>query len=230
MKIKQILILLLTFLTFNCQSQTSEIEDRTIAYYFKQIAELEIGELIKQKILIDSLTISPKYKDSISSGLNEEAFGIYADIKANIYMSFFKDYLYQQKVEYGNEYYVLYFTMAGFDDMQWDIIKIKKSNWDGKERLSREKVEKDNSIEKILWNYDEGAKNRENIRIFIQNDYLIMERGNLYHSLYDIKNEKVLINEESPWHKAEEDGKEGLNKWIKENSHDKIERIINEKK
>jgi hypothetical protein len=230
MKIKKILILLLTFLTFSCQSQTSEIEDRTIDYYFKQLAELEIGELIKQKILIDSLTISPKYKDSISSGLNEEGFGIYADIKANIYMSFFKDYLYQQKVEYGNEYYVLYFTMAGFDDMQWDIIKIKKSNWDGKERLSREKVEKDNSIEKILWNYDEGAKNTENIRIFIQNDYLIMERGNLYHSLYDIKNEKVLINEESPWHEAQGDGKEGLNKWIKENLHDKIEVIINEKK
>ncbi|MGB3468906.1 MAG: hypothetical protein WBA74_26715 [Cyclobacteriaceae bacterium] len=55
-----------------------------------------------------------------------------------------------------------------------------------------------------------------------------MERGNLYHSLYDLKNQKVLINEESPWHQAEANGKDELNKWIKENLHDKIERIINE--
>ncbi|MBN2425592.1 MAG: hypothetical protein JXR46_14675 [Calditrichaceae bacterium] len=185
-------------------------------------------ELIKQEILIDSLTITPKYKDSLSNGLNQEGFMKYADIKANIYMSFFKDYLYQQKVEYNNDFYILYFTMAGFDDMQWDIIKIPKSKWNGKERLSREKVEKSSSIEHILFNYDEGAKNTENIRIFIKKDYLIMERGNLYHSLYDLKNQKVLINEESPWHQAEGDGKEGLNKWIKENLHDRIEKIINE--
>ena len=143
-------------------------------------------------------------------------------------MSFFKDYLYQQKVEYNNDYYILYFTMAGFDDMQWDIIKMQKNKWNGKERLSREKVEKDKTIVPILFNYDEGAKNTENIRIFIKDDYLIMERGNLYHSLFDLKNQKVLINEESPWHQAEGDGKEGLNKWIKENLHDKIEKIINE--
>ncbi|WP_271766191.1 hypothetical protein [Aquimarina algiphila] len=227
MNIKQTLILILTFLTVSCQSQTSEIKDRKIDYYFEQIAELEMDELIKQNVLIDSLTIAPKYKDSISNRLNQDGFMKYADIKANIYMSFFKDYLYQQKVEYNNDYYILYFTMAGFDDMQWNIIKIPKNKWNGKERLSREKVEKDNTIEPILFNYDEGEKNTENIRIFIKNDYLIMERGNLYHSLYDLKNQKVLINEESPWHQAEGDGKDGLNKWIKENLHDKIEPIIN---
>ncbi|WP_027127244.1 hypothetical protein [Gelidibacter mesophilus] len=228
MNIKYILILIITFLTVSCQSQTNEIEDKTIDYYFGQIAELEIDKLINQKILIDSLTIAPKYKDSISNGLNQEGFMKYADIKANIYMSFFKDYLYQQKVEYNNDYYVLYFTMAGFDDMQWDIIKMPKDSWNGKERLNREKIEKDDLIEKVLFNYDEGAKNTENIRIFIKDDYLIMERGNLYHSLYDLKNQKVLINEESPWHQAKGDGKEGLNKWIKENLHDKIEQTINE--
>lgn len=228
MKIKQTFIVILSFLTLSCQSQNSEIEDKKIDYYFKQVVKLEIEELIKQKILIDSLTITPKYKDSTSNRLNKEGFMKYAEIKGNIYMSFFKDYLYQQKVEYNNDYYILYFTMAGFDDMQWDIIKMPKDRWNGKERLSRETVEIDNSIEKVLFNYDEGAKNTENIRIFIKNDYLIMERGNLYHSLYDLKKQKVLINEESPWHQAEGNGKEGLNKWIKENLHDKIEQIINE--
>lgn len=118
--------------------------------------------------------------------------------------------------------------MAGYDDMQWDIIKMPKNNWNGKERLSIETVEKDDLLEKILFNYDEGAKNIENIRLFIKDDYLIMERGNLYHSLYDLKNQKIIINEESPWHQAKEDGKERLNKWIKENLHDKIAEIINE--
>ena len=131
MNIKHTFILILTFLTVSCQSQTNEIEDKTIDYYFGQIAELEIDELINQKILIDSLTITPKYKDSISNGLNQDGFMKYADIKANIYMSFFKDYLYQQKVEYNNDYYILYFTMAGFDDMQWDIIKMPKDSWNG---------------------------------------------------------------------------------------------------
>ena len=193
MNFKHTFILILIVLSISCQSQTNEIEDKTIDYYFRQIAELELDELIKQKILIDSLTISPKYKDSISNGLNQDGFMKYAEIKADIYRSFFKDYLYQQKEEYNNDYYILYFTMAGFDDMQWDIIKMPKENWNGNERLSREIVENDNSIEKILFNYDEGAKNTENIRIFIKKDYLIMERGHLYHSLYDLKNQKVLI-------------------------------------
>lgn len=224
--IKQILILILTISTINSQPQSNEIEDKTIGYYFGQIAELEINELIKQKILIDSLTISPKYKDLTLNRLNEKGFVKYIDIKATIYRLFFKNYLYLQKVEYGDDYYVLYFTMTGFDNMQWDIIKMKKHTWNRKERLSREKVEKDDSIEKILFNYDEGTKNIENIRLFIKNHFLIMERGNLYHSLYDLKNQKVLINKESPWHEVKGNGKEELNKWIKKNLHDKIERII----
>ena len=228
MNVKHTFLLICTLITVSCYSQTNEIENKTIDYYFEQIEELEINELINQKILIDSLTIFPKYKDSISNGLNEKGFMKYAEIKATIYRSFFKDYLYQQKVEYNNDYYILYFTMAGYDDMQWDIIKMPKSSWNGKERLSIETVEKDNLIEKILFNYDEGAKNIENIRLFIKDDYLIMERGNLYHSLYDLKNQKIIINEESPWNQAKEDGKEGLNKWIKENLHDKIAEIINE--
>ncbi|MGB3468905.1 MAG: hypothetical protein WBA74_26710 [Cyclobacteriaceae bacterium] len=154
MNIKHAFLLILIFVAVSCQSHTNEIEDKTISYYFEQVAKLEIDELMKQKILIDSLTIVPKYKDSISNGLNQEGFMKYAAIKTNIYMSFFKDYLYQQKVEYNNDYYILYFTMAGFDDMQWDIIKMPKNKWNGNERLSREKVKSDSYIEQILFNYD----------------------------------------------------------------------------
>ena len=54
-----------------------------------------------------------------------------------------------------------------------------------------------------------------------------MERGNLYHSLYDLKSEKIIFNEESPWTSCKAKNKEEMNKWIKENLHDKIEKIIN---
>jgi hypothetical protein len=230
MKINQIFIIILTSLIISCQSKTNEIENRTIDYYFDQVSDLELKELIKQKILIDSLTIAPKYRDSISKRLNKKGFLKYGNIKSDIYMSFYKDYLFQQKVEYGNHFYVLYFTMAGFDDMEWNIIKWKKEKWKGEERLNRERLKNDNDIEKILWNYDEAGKNLENIRIFIKNDYLVMERGNLYHSLYDLKNEKVLLNEESPWSASDRKDKEEMNKWIKENLHDKIEQYLNKKR
>lgn len=230
MNFKTLILIILTFISTSCQSQTKEIEDRTIDYYFEQIGELELKELLEQKVLIDSVTITEKYKDSTSNYLNSEGFQKYAEIKMNIYQTFFNDYLYQQKVEYGNDIYVLYFTMAGFDDMQWDIIKWTKDNWTGEERLSREKAESDKKIKKILWNYDEADKNIENIRIFIKNDYLVMERGNLYHSLYDLKSEKVIINEESPWSASDGKDKAEMNKWITENLHDKIEGCLNNKR
>jgi len=230
MNLKTSLLILLTIFLTSCQSQTNEIENRTIDYYFEQISKLELKELLKQKVLLDSVTISDKFKDSRTNQLNNEGFQKYADIKMNIYLSYFKDYLYQQKVEYKDDIYVLYFTMAGFDDMEWSIYKWNKGDWKNEERLSREKAKKDSSVVKILWNYDEGPKNTENIRIFIQNDYLIMERGNLYHSLYDLITEKVILNKESPFHVSEEDEKEKMNNWIKVNLHDKIEKQIKKKR
>ena len=212
----------------NCKAQETEMVNRTIDYYFEQIAELEMKELLKQKVMIDSSTIARKYRNWLTGRLNDKGFEKYTEIKANIYKSFFNDYLYQQKVEYGDDIYALYFTMAGFDDMQWDILKWKKEEWTNKERVSREKVENNRSIEKILWNYDEGPKNRENIQIFIQNDYLVMERGNLYHSLYDLKNEKVILNEESPWHESGGGDKQKMNDWIEQNLHNKIKQILND--
>ena len=224
------ILFLLTVICFSCQSQTKKIEDRTINYYFNQIGKLELNQLLEQKILIDSVTIAEKYKDLSSNRLNKEGFQKYADIKMNIYQSFFKDYLYQQRVQDGNDIYVLYFTMAGFDDMEWNIIKWTKENWNEEERLSRERLENDENIQKILWNYDEADKNLESIRIFIKNEYLVMERGNLYHSLYDIKSKKVILNEESPWSASNGKNKAEMNKWIKENLHNKIEKYLSTKR
>ena len=45
---------------------------------------------------------------------------------------------------------------------------------------------------------------------------------------YSIKNDKLLINNESPGTSCNANNKEEMNKWIKENLHDKIEKIITE--
>lgn len=227
---RNIIIGILSILTLSCQSQNNELEFRSVEYYFDQIAELEINELIQQKVLIDSTTIADNYLDKETKGLNKEGSMKYMEAKMKVYQSFFKDYLYQQHIEYGENIYVLYFTIAGFDDVEWDIVKWNKNDWKNEDKLSRDKLESDSSLTKIFWNYDEGPKNMENIRLFIQNDYLILERGNLYHSLYDLKTDSLLFNEESPWHASNGDNKEKMNEWIKKNLHDKIEGKLNEKR
>lgn len=60
------------------------------------------------------------------------------------------------------------------------------------ERLSIERLENDKNIEKILWNYDEADKNLENIRIFIKNEYLVMERE-IYFIHFTILEAKKLL-------------------------------------
>jgi len=225
-----LIIGILSILTFSCQSQNKELEYRSVEFYFDQIDELEINELIEQKVLVDSITIADIYLDKETKGLNKEGAMKYMEARMKVYQSFFKDYLYQQHIEYGANIYVLYFTIAGFDDVEWDIVKWNKSNWTNEDKLSRDRLESDSSLTKIFWNYDEGPKNMENIRLFIQNDYLIFERGNLYHSLYDLKTDSLIFNEESPLHASNGEDKEKMNEWIKTNLHDKIEEKLNEER
>ncbi|MGV7107847.1 hypothetical protein [Flavobacterium sp. U410] len=227
---KKILIGLLSILAISCQSQNQKLEYRSVEFYFDKIAELEINELIEQKVLIDSVTVADRYLDKETKGLNKDGSMKYMEAKMKVYQTLFKDYLYQQHLEYGNNVYVLYFTIAGFDDVEWDIVKWNKSDWKNEDKLSRDKLQSGSTLKKIFWNYDEGPKNMENIRLFIENDYLVFERGNLYHSLYDLKSDSLLFNEESPWHASEGEDKDKMNEWIKTNLHNKIEEKLKEKR
>ncbi len=142
-------------------------------------------------------------------------------------MDFFKNLLLLQTLNYKNDVYSLYFSVAGFDDVEFQILKWNKEDWNNFETVDKRTIDNSNqNFKKVAFNYDEGPKNLDNVRIFIQNDYLIMERSGLYHSLYDLKTNELLINEESPWHSAEDNSDEGMNKWIRENLHDKIEEKI----
>ena len=220
---KSILLLLVSLILINCQHKIKKIEDRTVGYYIKQAKDLQVNKMIKQGVLKDSVTIADEFRKTGENKFNEKGFEKYINIKVDLIESFFKDHLYMQSVTYADDIYVLYFSLVGFDDMTWTIVKYKLSQWKAEERLNKDDLKKNDDIEKILWNYDEGPKNMEDIRIFIKNDYLVMERGGLYHSLYNLKNNKVILNETSPWGASGKREKTEINQWIKENLHDKIE-------
>ena len=230
------ILLFLTFLTIKLYSQ--ELEYRSVEFYFEIVKKLEIEELKKVGLIDDNLKIVENFKEKGKESFNSEAFEKYAEIKVKVLQSIFKDYLYQQHLEYHNDIYVLYFSMAGFDDAQWQILKFDKTDWDRSDKIDLRLVEncKNNREDKknttcnfisIAFNYDEGPKNIDSVRIFIKNDYLVMERGKLYHTLYDLKKNKLILNEENPWNASGGKEKDAMDKWIKENLHDKIELVVN---
>ena len=75
---------------------------------------------------------------------------------------------------------------------------MEQKSWKNEERLSHYQLKQDSTIQKVLWNYDEASKNADNVHLFISGHYLVMERGNLFHSLYDLNVQEIIINEESP--------------------------------
>ena len=218
------LIFLLTIKLIFAQADST----RTLEYYFQIVDRLELVEMKKAGIIIDKDSIADQYFDKTTRRLNEKGFMKYAEVKGDIYLKYYKDYLFLQSVNFKDDIYVLYFSVAGFDDIEFQIVKWKKQDWLKSDKLSKDIIDKPNQkFRKVAFNYDEGPKNLENVKIFVKNDYLIMERSGLYHSLYDLRTNELIINDESPWHSANADNLENMNNWIKENLHSKIEQKIN---
>lgn len=74
--------------------------------------------------------------------------------------------MYLQHFADDENIYALYFSVVGLDDIEWIVVKYNLDNWNRQERLSRKEVETNETLTKILWNYDEGPKNMENVHIF----------------------------------------------------------------
>lgn len=233
------IISLLFLMLLSHLSYSQNLEYRSVDYYFDLVDKLELEKLKKEGMINDSLKITKEYREIGKETFNKKGFEKYTDIKVEILKSIFKDYLFQQYIEYKNDVYVLYFSMAGFDDTEWQILKWRKQDWDRSDKIDLRLVEncklkfdknekkKECNFTPIAFNYDEGPKNLENVKIFIKNDFLVMERGHLFHTLYDLKKEKLILNEESPLFSSMAKDKNEMNKWIKKNLHNKIESIIN---
>ena len=223
------LILTILFLFTNKQIYSQIDSIRTISYYFNIVDSLELIEMKKAGVIRDNDSIVGKYLDKSSKGLNEKGFIKYAEIKRDIYLKFYRDYLFLQSIKFKEDIYVLYFSVAGFDDVEFQIVKWKEDDWIKSDKLSKDIVDKPNQkFQLIAFNYDEGPKNLKNVKIFVKNDYLVMERNGLYHSLYDLKTNKLIINNESPWHSSNAENLENMNQWITDNLHSKIEQKLNE--
>lgn len=218
------LILLLVAKLGLAQSDSS----KTLEYYFQTVHNLELVAMKKAGIINEKDSVADQYLDKSSQRLNKEGFEKYAEIKGDIYLNYFRNYLLLQSLKFKDEVYALYFSVAGFDDVEFQIVKWKQQDWPQSDKLSKNIIDKPNQkFQKVAFNYDEGPKNLENVRIFVKNDYLVMERSGLYHSLYDLRKNELLINDESPWHSAGADNQEAMNHWIKNNLHTKIEAQIN---
>lgn len=221
-----IIVLILIFLVNFLSAQTEK--KISIEHYFNTVDSLEFNKLKQEGIINSENKITREYKEKDSETLNEKGFEKLTYIRADVYMNYFKNYLLLQSLEYENFVYAFYFSVAGFDDVEFEVLKWKKENWKGEETVDKRSVYENTNknVERIAFNYDEGPKNLENPRIFIEKNYLVMERSGLYYSLYDMKANKLLINDESPWNSAEDNSEEGLQNWIKENLHNKIQKII----
>jgi len=218
------LVLLLTSKLIFAQADSA----RTLEYYFQIVDSLELVEMKRAGVITDKDSVADQYFDKTTQRLNEKGFMKYTEIKGDIYLKYYRDYLFLQSINFKDDIYVLYFSVAGFDDVEFQIVKWKKQDWLKSDKLSKDIIDKPNQkFQKVAFNYDEGPKNLENVKMFIQNDYLVMERSGLYHSLYDLRTNELIINDESPWHSANADNLENMNNWIKENLHSKIEQKIN---
>lgn len=218
------LVLLLTSKLIFAQADST----RTLEYYFQIVDSLELVEMKRAGVITDKDSVADQYFDKTTQRLNEKGFMKYAEIKGDIYLKYYRDYLFLQSINFKDDIYVLYFSVAGFDDVEFQIVKWKKQDWLKSDKLSKDIIDKPNQkFQKVAFNYDEGPKNLENVKMFVQNDYLVMERSGLYHSLYDLRTNELIINDESPWHSANADNLENMNNWIKENLHSKIEQKIN---
>jgi hypothetical protein len=223
------LILTILFLFKNKQIYSQIDSIRTISYYFNIVDSLELIEMKKAGVIRDTDSIVGKYLDKSSKGLNEKGFIKYAEIKRDNYLKYYRDYLFLQSIKFKEDIYALYFSVAGFDDVEFQIVKWKEDDWIKSDKLSKDIVDKPNQkFQLIAFNYDEGPKNLKNVKIFVTNDYLVMERNGLYHSLYDLKTNKLIINNESPWHSSNAENLENMNQWITDNLHSKIEQKLNE--
>lgn len=213
--------------SLSLSAQTTE-PNYSVEYWMNLVAYEEHKEMLDRGIILDSITVAPEYYDSVHQRLNDKGFMAYYEVKEKIYRQTFKDYLYLQHIEWSNFYYSLYFSLAGFDDIEFVILKIPASEWTDQLKISKADLRSESNIEQIIFNYDEGPKNIEDARILVNKDILIMERGHLYHSAYSLTADSVLVNEESPWHASNGKDHEGMNDWIKKNIHDEILKLINE--
>lgn len=236
-----LLATLLISLNGLCQNT---LKPRTVNYYLTALKTEMTNNLKANDALGSDSKLKAEYFE-VKNGkknLTEEGVKLYSDAKVKAHKTLFRSWNYMQHLSKGDFVYTLYFSIAGFEDLEWMIVRWKKDQWKNQETITRKALKQiqediasgkcidDYNYAPIVYNYDEGPSNFDPVNLIIKDQYLVLERGHLFHSLYNIETESLLINEASPWHVSKAQTKEELNNWIKTNLHSKIDRIINTQK
>lgn len=210
-----------------------ESEYRGVDYYLDTLHQLETQALKKEGLLDSSgLRIAKQYRVPGKECFTPEAFTRYESIIMDVRLSFFKDFMYQQHIIYNDEAYVLYFSMDN-EDAEWQILKFDTKNWRKEDRISKQRIAYCNitsgrqcDFQPIAFKYREGSRNLEHVKLFVKNDFLVLERDGLYQSLYDLKNQQLVFEEENPTYTT--NGKSKVNVLQEEHLHEKINQVINQ--
>ncbi|RZJ87293.1 MAG: hypothetical protein EOO20_16400 [Chryseobacterium sp.] len=227
-----LITLLLQGILLNTYAQ--EAEYHGVDAYLDTLHQLET-EALKKEGLLDSsgLRIAKQYRKPGKECFTPEAYVRYESITMDVRLSFFKDFMYQQHIMYNDEAYVLYFSMDNNEDAEWQILKFDKGSWHKETRISKQHIAycsigsgKQCDFQPIAFKYREGNRNLENVKMFVKNDFLVLERDGIYQSLFDLKHQKLVFKEENPAYTTKEKVKENLLQ--EERLHEKINQVINQ--
>ncbi len=227
-----LITLLLQSVLFSSYAQ--EPEYRAVDYYLDTLHQLETKALKKEGLLDSSgLRIAKQYRVPGKEYFTPEAFTRYEAIIMDVRLSFFKDFLYQQHIIYNDEVYVLYFSMDDKEEAEWQILKFGKDTWHKEDRIAKQLIAycnlssgKQCTFQPIAFKYGEGNRDLENVKMFVKNDFLVLEKAGLYQSLFDLKHQKLVFKEENPTYTTREKSKENMLQ--EENLHEKINQVINQ--
>lgn len=229
----KILLFIFLFHGFHATAHAQETAYRGVDYYLDTLHQLET-EALKKEGLLDSsgLRIAKQYRVPGKEFFTPEAYTRYEAIVMNVRLSFFKDFMYQQHIIHNNEAYVLYFSMDN-EDAEWQILKFNQADWNKEDRISKQVIAYCNiaggqqcNFQPIAFKYREGNRNLENVKMFVKNDFLVLERDGLYQSLFDLKHQKLVFKEENPAYTSNENVK--VNGLQEEHLHEKIDQLINQ--
>ena len=137
-----------------------------------------------------------------------------------------------------NIQFILLTDISGFGDQAWYVYQLPIGV-----SLTEQMKSGHDREGSLFWNYSEAGDHSDSPKIEVQNDqYLVFSRGGLYHSLYNYRRAKVIVNDESPWHsymmseetnnssgnqELSEEMHRGMEAWVRKNLHSKIEEILN---
>ncbi len=107
----------------------------------------------------------------------------------------------------GKSNFVLYHDYSGFGDPAWYVLRVDATEQPDTLQIPRAYTNESTAEERawmektLMWNWSEAGHHTKDPHIeLLKNRYLVFVRGDLYHALYDIEENKTHVSDESPWH------------------------------